>query len=240
MNILSFDTTLAACSVACVAIDPGASQDDVLASTRTAMARGHAEALVPMIARTMAEAGLDFARLDRIAVTTGPGSFTGLRVGIATARGLGLALGIPVTGVVTLDALARDFADVNPDGSKPFAILLDARRGQLYIRNYYADGVPRGDPSVCDVAAAATEISGPDSLLVGPGADLLVANAPAGFAHAGFAHGGIAALAFADGPSARNVAIAAALEDSPTSPPSPLYLRPADAKPQSHKSLARR
>lgn len=154
MNILSFDTTLAACSVACVAIDPDSREVDVLASMRTAMARGHAEALVPMIARTMTEAGLDFTQLDRIAVTTGPGSFTGLRVGIATARGLGLALGIPVTGVVTMDALARDFADANPDNQRPFAIFLDARRGQLYLRSYDADAVPIDDPSVCDVAMA--------------------------------------------------------------------------------------
>ncbi len=235
MNILSFDTTLAACSVACVAINPDSGEIDVLASMRTAMARGHAEALVPMIERTMTESNLDFTQLNRIAVTTGPGSFTGLRVGVATARGLGLALGIPVIGVVTLDALARDFADANPDNLKPFVVLLDARRGQLYLRNYDADAIPIDDPSVCDVAETGRRISSPDCLLVGPGADILVASAPVGFTH-----GGIAALRFVDGPSARNVAVTAALDDRPGSPPIPLYLRPADAKPQSHKSLARR
>lgn len=235
MKILSFDTTLAACSVACVAVDPDSGNVDILAASRKAMARGHAEALVPMIERTMADTGIEFAQLDRIAVTTGPGSFTGLRVGIATARGLGLALGIPVTGVVTLDALARDFVDANPDSPKPFAILLDARRGQLYIRNYDTDGIASDDPSVCDVADAADRIVSTDCLLVGPGSGLLVANAPDGFAH-----GGIVPLPFADGPSAVNVAKAAALTPPPARPPSPLYLRPADVKPQSHKSLARR
>ncbi len=235
MKILSFDTTLAACSVACVVVDPDSGNVDILGASRKAMARGHAEALVPMIERTMADTGIEFAQLDRIAVTTGPGSFTGLRVGIATARGLGLALGIPVTGVVTLDALARDFVDANPDSSQPFTILLDARRDQLYIRNYNAGGIPGDDPSVCDVADAANRIASTDSLLVGPGSDLIVANAPDGFTH-----GGIAELPFSDGPSARNVAKAAALERAPARPPSPLYLRPADAKPQSHKSLARR
>lgn len=235
MKFLALDTTLAACSVACVAIDPVSGNVDVLASTRKAMARGHAEALVPMIARTMADTGMDFVQLDRIAVTTGPGSFTGLRVGVATARGLGLALGIPVIGVGTLDALARDFADANPDSEAPFAILLDARRGQVYIRNYAATGAAIDDPAVCDLANIGDQISDPKCLLAGPGADLLVE-----MSLLNFTHGGIVQLPFANGPSPRNVAIVAAEESNPTSSPSPLYLRPADAKPQGNKSLARR
>ena len=234
MKILALDTTLSACSVACIAFDPDSGEVDVLASARAAMARGHAEALVPMIERTMADTGIAFGQLDRIAVSTGPGSFTGLRVGVATARGLGLALGIPVAGIVTLDALARDFADANPGNKAPFAILLDARRGQLYIRNFDATGIACDDPAVCDLAKAGDQISGPDCLLVGPGADLL-----ADHSLLDFVHGGIDRLPFPDGPSARNIAVIGAEENSAEFSPSPLYLRPADAKPQDHKSLAR-
>ena len=234
MNILALDTTLAACSVACVAFDSVARDVRILASKRESMARGHAETLVPMIAQTMADTGIDFEHLDRIAVTTGPGSFTGLRVGVATARGLGLALAIPVIGVVTMDALARDFVDANPGNTSPFAVLLDARRDQLYLRNYDATGHPGADPVVCNLADTGDQIGGADYLLVGPGSDLLAEKSLLKFAH-----NGVARLAFSEGPSARSVAIIAAENDETVSPPSPLYLRPADAKPQDHKSLAR-
>ena len=87
MRVLAIDTALAACSVAVLDTEYGG----ILASESTAMVRGHAEALLPMLKRVMDQAGLGFSDIDRIAVTTGPGSFTGLRVGIAAARGIALA-----------------------------------------------------------------------------------------------------------------------------------------------------
>ena len=100
MLVLGLDTCLSSCSVAVL------DGERVLASAREVMARGHQERLAPMARDVMAEAGVTFERLDRIAVTVGPGSFTGLRVGIAFAKGLAFALDKPAVGLGTLEALA--------------------------------------------------------------------------------------------------------------------------------------
>ena len=100
MIILALDTCLSACSTALL-------RDDVVLARRVeVMARGHQERLAGLVAETLAEAGLAFSDLNRIAVTVGPGSFTGLRVGLAFAKGLGSALGLPVIGIGTLEAMA--------------------------------------------------------------------------------------------------------------------------------------
>ena len=104
MRVLAIDTALEACSAA--VLDPGGG---ITASESLAMTRGHAETLMPLIARVMSGAGVEFAQLDRIAVTTGPGSFTGLRVGISAARGIALAAGKPAVGLSTLAALAAQW-----------------------------------------------------------------------------------------------------------------------------------
>ena len=102
MLILAIDTALDACAAAVV----DTRNAKVIAQESQAMKRGHAEALMPLIARVMKEAGTGFAALDRIAATTGPGSFTGLRVGLSAARGIALAAAKPVVGVTTLTAYA--------------------------------------------------------------------------------------------------------------------------------------
>ena len=101
MRILAIDTALEACAAGIIEMP-----DRVLAEESVAMARGHAEALMPLLARVMNRAALGFPDLDRIAVTVGPGSFTGLRVGIAAARGIALAASKPAVGVSTLAAFA--------------------------------------------------------------------------------------------------------------------------------------
>ena len=100
MKILAVDTALGACSVALL------SGDKILAHSFEEMARGHAERLAPMVQETMAKAGIAFSDIDRLAVTTGPGTFTGQRVGLAFMRGLRIALKKPLTGVTTLEAMA--------------------------------------------------------------------------------------------------------------------------------------
>ena len=106
MNILALDTTLGACSAAVARTGTGAYAPKVF-SAYELRTREHAEAIVPMMTRVMDEAGLAYDELDAIAVTTGPGSFTGVRVGVSTARGLALALSLPLIGVTSLEVMAQ-------------------------------------------------------------------------------------------------------------------------------------
>jgi tRNA threonylcarbamoyladenosine biosynthesis protein TsaB len=210
MIVLGLDTCLSSCSVAVL---DGAR---VVASAREVMARGHQERLAPMARQVMAEAGLAFGKLDRIAVTVGPGSFTGLRVGIAFAKGLSLALDRPAVGIGTLEALAAEAA--KDFGGLVFPAI-DARRGQLYLQAF-EDGRPLMAPDAHTVEVAAARIAelsqGRPFTLVGSGAVLLADFAPT------------AAVIAAEGADARAVArLAAAREPAPLKP---LYLRAPDAK----------
>lgn len=128
-TLLAMDTTLGACSAAVVA-DGG-----VVARRWTAMARGHAEALMGMIDAVVAEAGIRRRALDGVAVTVGPGTFTGVRVGLAAARGLALALDRPLCGLSTLEALAAAAA-LGPAPPATVLAAIDARRGQLYVQSF--------------------------------------------------------------------------------------------------------
>src|SRR5438105_12812235 len=135
MRVLAIDTALEACSAAVFDTSSG-----VLASETRGMARGHAEHLMPLIARVMNEGGFEFADLDRIAVTTGPGSFTGLRVGISAARGIALVAGKPVVGVTTLAAYAAPI--VNRGGEHPVISAIDARPDPVYLQVVAGNGSP--------------------------------------------------------------------------------------------------
>ncbi|CAN5693065.1 tRNA (adenosine(37)-N6)-threonylcarbamoyltransferase complex dimerization subunit type 1 TsaB [soil metagenome] len=176
------------------------------------MARGHQERLAPLVAEVMAEAGVEFSQLERVGVTVGPGSFTGLRVGLAFAKGLGAALSIPVIGVGVLEALAQ------PLTGTVFAVL-DAKRDQVYLQAF-ADGVAVSAPDALPLGTAAArlaELSGAgDVTLVGSGAALVSGLLPG------------AILVAAD--HADPVAVARIAAGRPVVPPRPLYLRAPDAK----------
>src|SRR4029453_10280506 len=134
MRVLAIDTALEACSAAAFDTERGG----ITASETLPMARGHAEAIMPLIARVMDLAGAEFTDLDRVAVTTGPGSFTGLRVGISAARGIALAAGKPAIGLSTLAAFAAPhFAN---DDSKPVVSVIDARHEHVYLQIFGAGG----------------------------------------------------------------------------------------------------
>jgi tRNA threonylcarbamoyladenosine biosynthesis protein TsaB len=211
MNILALDTCLGACSVA--AWSDGRS----LAAASEAMTRGHQERLAPMAREVMANAGLAFADLDRIAVTVGPGSFTGLRVGLAFAKGLALALERPCLGIGVLEALGR--GTIRPGFA---ATAIDAHRGQVYLQAFI-DGSPAMAPDVLPVEIAAARLAelypGGPAVLIGSGAPLLHAALPSAASEPSALPG---PLAIAD--------LAAAIRP-PFAPPRPLYLRAPDARP---------
>lgn len=206
MIVLGLDTCLNACSVAVL------DGETVLAHASEAMARGHQERLAPMTQAVMAQAGVPFSKLQRIGATVGPGSFTGLRVGVAFAKGLGSALGIPVVGVGALEALAAEARGL-------VAAVIDARRDQVYIQ-VFDGGQPLMAPDVLPLGTAAARLAelamGRTLTLVGSGAPLLAGAAPG------------AEVLTPEGCDARAVARLAAGK-APT-PIRPLYLRAPDAK----------
>lgn len=122
MRVLAIDTALEACSAAL--LDTGSGM--TLARQSRPMTRGHAEVLVPLISEVMIQSEIDFAQIDRVAVTTGPGSFTGLRVGLSAARGIGLAAGKPVVGLTTLAALAAPY--IATDDTISVAVAIEDRK----------------------------------------------------------------------------------------------------------------
>jgi len=134
MLILAIDTALDACAAAVLDTEAGR----LIAQESQAMKRGHAEALMPLIARVIEQSGIGFAGLDRIAVTTGPGSFTGLRVGISAARGIALAANKPVVGVTTLTAYAAPVVSQNSE--QPVISVIDARHDQVYLQVVSGNG----------------------------------------------------------------------------------------------------
>jgi tRNA threonylcarbamoyl adenosine modification protein YeaZ len=218
MLVLAFDTSLDACSAAAV----DATHDSCLAEIWEPMERGHAEALAPMVQKVMEEAGLAFTRLDRMAVTVGPGTFTGVRIGIAMARGLGLALNKPVVGVTTLEAISLN-VEQNSE-ARPVASVIDARRGDFYLAVYSALGATLVAPRAVQHAHALAFVP-EGSLIAGPGADPLLDLARA-------AGRDLTAAAVEALPRASRIARHAARLPTPSEPPRPLYLRAPDAKPQ--------
>lgn len=146
------------------------------------MAQGQAERLFPALGELLDRAGRAYADLDRIAVTSGPGSFTGLRIGLSAARGLGLALARPVVGVPSLLALSL----AAPAG-RPAAVLLDARRGEAYLQLFAAPGDPAGEAMLLPMAAARALVPTGATLLETPFVDLaLLAPFAAGLAPAAY------------------------------------------------------
>ena len=221
MKILALDAAFDAVSVAVLA--DGA----VLSQAQAAGGRGQGEILMPMIKRVMAEAGVAFAGLDRIAVTIGPGHFTGLRLGLAAARGLGLAAGKPLDGITTFDAVLGAVPD-DERGPGMAVVAFETKRADLYGQ-VFAIGLggfaPAGAPGALAPADLAARIPpGPRLLLVGDGAprlaaalagrDFRISRAPA-LPHAVW----VARIAASRVPSVR---------PGLTPSPEPLYLRPPD------------
>jgi tRNA threonylcarbamoyladenosine biosynthesis protein TsaB len=212
MRVLVVDTALGLCTAGVFEVQ-GA---DVrrLGLRSEPMAKGHSERLAGFARDAMTEAGLGFGAIDRIGVTVGPGSFTGLRVGLAFAHGLGAAVDRPVVGVSSLDALAAS------GEAEAVAALIDARRSQVYAR-FWTNGLAGGAPEALSLDAAAARIADlpPGAVLIGSGAALF-SDAFPGMMQAPLA-----------GPAPEALARLAAAADPAISPPRPLYLRAPDAAP---------
>jgi tRNA threonylcarbamoyl adenosine modification protein YeaZ len=227
MNILALDTSMGACSAAVLRGD-GAEQ--TLFARLEPMARGHAEALMPMVAETMAEAALPFAELDLIAATTGPGSFTGVRIAIAAARGLALVTRAKLFGTDSLTVMAKAAAE---HMSEPFAVAVDARRDMIYFGLYDETARQLEGPLLLSPDEAATRLIATLRRAVGSGA-VLLADASARLGRP------IEATLPELQPSAAALARIACASGETTPVLRPLYLRPADAKPQAEILAARR
>jgi tRNA threonylcarbamoyl adenosine modification protein YeaZ/ribosomal-protein-alanine acetyltransferase len=212
MKILSLDTAMAACSVAVVDTD----ESLPLAAAFVAMERGHAEALAPMAADVLQAAGVTLSAIDRVAVTIGPGTFTGVRIGLSFAKGLALARGLPVIGIDSLSAIAA-----NEHGDAPLLVVADARNGEVYAASFDAARQLVSGPRVTTAAGAVADMP-EGSLVIGTAAQAVVAATGRTDLRLSFA----GAL-----PVAANFAHRAAAVH-PGASPAPLYLRAPDAKPQ--------
>jgi tRNA threonylcarbamoyl adenosine modification protein YeaZ len=195
------------------------------------MARGHAEALIPLIARVMDRAAVTFSDIDRIAVTTGPGSFTGLRVGIAAARGIALATGKPAVGLSTLAAYAAPL--IAEDDSLPVVAVIDARHDHVYMQAFGPGGRTLVTARLVPLREALRFAATGAPRLIGTGAKLLAAVWPP----AERPPSAVDPLSAPDIDWVARLGVAAAETGSP---PKPLYLRAPDAQPQNAAQLARR
>lgn len=207
-TVLALDSATTACSAAVWR------DGRVLARRFESMPRGQSEALIPMVQAVMAEGGLDFPDLDLIAVTVGPGAFTGLRIGLAAARALALAADLPCLGVTTLEAVA---AAAGP-GEAPLLVALETKRTDLYVQTFAPDGMPLDKPRALppeDLAALVGPLR-----LVGDGKERARSLLPG--------------AVMLDSPAEPDAAVVAAIaagrwkKGERPPPPAPLYLRPPD------------
>ena len=221
MIVLGLDSATAACSAAIW-------QDGrILARRFEEMSRGQAEALVPMARAVVVEAGLRFTDLDRVGVTVGPGAFTGLRIGLAAARGIALAAGADLIGITSLTAVAAAaFAeDAHPAG--PLLVALETKRADLYVQLFAVNQSAMTEPFVARAADLAARLPGHPARIAGDGAQTALA------AFAASASGLAApALCIAGLPDAATVAALAAARAETHVAPEPIYLRAPDVTPE--------
>lgn len=230
MNVLGLDTCFPALGVA-VGVALGTPSARILSCIEP-MATGHAERMFPLISELLAEATLSTGDLDRIAVTVGPGSFTGTRIGVAAARALKFARNLPIVPFTSLEAIALS-PRIESDSAEDLAVAIDAHRGEAYVQIF--DGVTRvpvTEPRIVAISDLSSLACSRPLLVVGTAAEAFAAavNAVGGTVRA---HPG---MLFPDMAAAVRCA---ATRHPATLPVEPLYLRPPDAKPQEGKSLER-
>lgn len=225
MKILTLDTAASWCSVAVY----NSEGDIELADVSENIGKGHAEVLMDYVERAVRGARLSLSDIDRIAVNIGPGSFTGVRIGVSAARGFALALGIPAVGITAFEALAAETWIMNPE--KPVLILLDAHRGEIYAQSFDAKGKPSTEPLILsrEEAGALAACQADNTVLAGS------ASRPVNEAIGG-------RFTLGPGEPTAKIGIYARLASSrpPGDAPKPLYMRGPDAKPQVGYALPRK
>ena len=217
MIVLALDTA----GVDCAAAVYDSGSDSVMGEVTETIGRGHAEHLMHVVDEALAKAGTALSTIERVVVTVGPGSFTGIRIGVAAARGFALSLDIPAVGVTTLEVMAAAAGKQNP--GKPVLAAIDAKREEIYLQAFSANGDPLDEARAVTVDEARTIAAAFDGIVTGTAVARLSDAPPA------------------ERPDAFPIAVVARLGAAkPVSEkPKPLYLRGPDARPQAGYAVAR-
>lgn len=223
MKILAIDTALGTCSVAVT------SKNAVLACLSDKRLRGQAEQLIPMIEQALSDARVTYSDLDMLAVTVGPGIFTGLRIGLAAIRAIAVAANKPAVGVTTLQVLAASVM-AKKVSKKPLYVAIDGRRKECFLQKFDITAgdfpQPLSEAQSVPLAEARNHFGAEPALIVGSGVELIVAQP-------GFASGHITPFPLDPDPDPLMIARQAEIKfktSPPIGPPDPLYLRAPDAK----------
>ncbi|PST27077.1 tRNA (adenosine(37)-N6)-threonylcarbamoyltransferase complex dimerization subunit type 1 TsaB [Mesorhizobium plurifarium] len=217
MLVLAIDTSGSGCFAAVYDDRSG----ELLSCAGADIGRGHAERLMEFVDEALTASARELVEIDRIAVTTGPGSFTGIRVGVAAARGLALALGKPAVGVSTLRVVAEGTR--LKQAGQPVLVVIDAKRDEFYLQAFDASGSAQGEAEILSAEEAHARFSGFAGIVCGSGAR---------------------AVTGADGDRTDTIDMATlarlgAAADPASARPKPLYLRGPDAKPQAGFAVTR-
>ncbi|RFC00613.1 tRNA (adenosine(37)-N6)-threonylcarbamoyltransferase complex dimerization subunit type 1 TsaB [Rhizobium leguminosarum bv. trifolii] len=219
MIVLALDTA----GVDCAAAVYDSGRNTMLGEASDMIGKGHAEHLIGIVDRALDQADMTLSDIDRIAVTIGPGSFTGIRVGVAAARGFALSLNVPAVGVTTLEVMASAQREKTPH--RAVLAAMDAKRDEIYLQSFSSDGSPLDAPRALSVAQAQAFAESFDGEITGSATPLLKADAGSDHTNS-FPISTVARLGAAASPDAGK--------------PKPLYLRGPDAKPQAGYAIARR
>jgi tRNA threonylcarbamoyl adenosine modification protein YeaZ len=218
MIVLALDTA----GVDCAAAIYDSGRNTMLGEASDMIGKGHAEHLMGIVDRALDQAGVALSDVDRLAVTIGPGSFTGIRVGVAAARGFALSLDIPAVGITTLEVMAAAQREKTP--SRAVLAAMDAKREEIYLQSFAADGVALDEARAVSIAEAQAFAAGFDGEITGSATPILKPDATGEYANS-FPISIVARLGAAANPN--------------TGKPKPLYLRGPDAKPQAGYAIAR-
>lgn len=181
-----------------------------------------------LLGELLQDAGIAYSQIGQIAVTRGPGSFTGIRVGLATARGLALGLKVPVVGVSVLAAIALEHKPDITTGQTPLVTAMDAKRGEVFMQIYSTDGAAVSAPFAASLDQLSNHLPDTSFQLAGSASTLIVDAVD---------NDAIEVVSNQVAASIGTVAQLAVTLPREKNPPEPLYLRSADAKPQNNYAV---